>query len=97
MKVDLDTVSDSLNSDIDAIRDALARQPPVGDLELRRLIGRLNTTQWADKLRLIEELVQKTFLAVRALWPQIPDCRTRRCWSPGSGPKLDKGVSLLGP
>jgi len=64
MKVDLDTVSDSLNSDIDAIRDALARQPPVSDLELRRLIGRLNTTQWADKLRLIEELVQKTFLVL---------------------------------
>jgi hypothetical protein len=33
-------------------------------LELRRLIGRLNTTQWADKLRLIEELVQKTFLVL---------------------------------
>ena len=61
MKVDLDTVYDALNSDIDAIRDALGRQPPANEAELRRLIGRLNPNQWADKQRLIEDLVQKTF------------------------------------
>jgi uncharacterized coiled-coil DUF342 family protein len=62
MKVDLDNVSDSLDSDIDAIRDALARQPPASDVELRRLINRLTANQWTEKLRVIEDLVQKTFL-----------------------------------
>jgi chromosome segregation ATPase len=69
MKADLDIVYGNLNSDIDAIRDALARQSPVSDAELRRLIGRLHTSQWTDKARLIEELVQKTFLALGC--PQI--------------------------
>jgi F0F1-type ATP synthase membrane subunit b/b' len=69
MKADLDTIYTDLNGDIDAIRDALAQQPPVSDAELRRLIGRLHTSQWDDKVKLIEDLIQKTFLSLGC--PQI--------------------------
>ena len=62
MRNDLDTVYTYLNSDIDAIRDALAQQPVVSDAELRRLIGRLHTSQWEQKVKLIEDLMQKTFV-----------------------------------
>jgi hypothetical protein len=40
----------------------LKRQPPAGDDELRRLISRLTPSQWADKEKLIEDIIQKIVL-----------------------------------
>jgi uncharacterized membrane-anchored protein YhcB (DUF1043 family) len=64
IKQGLDKVSDALDGDIDALEDALKRQPPATDAELRRLIGRLSPNQWTDKEQLIDDIIQRTVIAL---------------------------------
>lgn len=64
IKQGLDKVSDALDGDIDALEDALKRQPPATDAELRRSIGRLSPNQWADKEKLIDDLIERTVIAL---------------------------------
>jgi hypothetical protein len=61
MKVDLDNVSSNLDSDIDALNAALG-PPPATEDQFNELITKHLNNQWPLKVRLIDNLVEKTFL-----------------------------------